>query len=104
VAVEGAAAGLGAAALSATGAGAYVPVWVCAVVGLHFVALAPVFGAPPLRWLGIAITAVAPAGLLVGLFTAVAPTNVTGAGTGLVLLGFAALMLARPAAPARDLA
>lgn len=102
VAVEFAAAGLGAAALGVTGAAAYIPVWVCAVVGLHFVALAPVFGTSALRWLGVAVTAVAAAALLVGVLTAVAPSSVTGGGTGLVLLGFAIMTLAGSIASAPE--
>jgi hypothetical protein len=102
VAVEFAVAGLGAVALGMSGAGDYVPVWVCAVVGLHFVALARVLSAPALRGLGVAVTAVATAALLVGAFSALAPSSVTGGGTGLVLLGFAIMTLAASRTPALD--
>ena len=49
--------------------------WVCAVVGLHFFPLAPVLGDPALRWLGTAVTAVAVAALLAGLFTGAPPSG-----------------------------
>jgi hypothetical protein len=93
---------LGAVLLGAGGGGAYIPVWVCAVVGLHFVALATVLSAPPLRWLGVAVTTVAAAALVVGVFTAVAPSSVTGGATGIVLLGFAIMTLAGTRTPALD--
>jgi hypothetical protein len=97
VGIEFALAGLGAAALGPAGAADYIPVWVCAVVGLHFFALARVLAAPALRLLGAEVTTVAVAGLLVGALTATAPSSVTGPGTGLALLGFAMLVLTRPA-------
>jgi len=97
VGVESGCALVGTAVLGATGVGAYIPVWICAVVGLHFVPLASVLGAPPLRWLGAVVTAVAVGALLVGVSTGVAPGSVTGAGAGVALLAFAGLMLARPA-------
>lgn len=67
------------------GAG-WAAVWVCAVVGLHFFPLARVLPGLALPALGAAITAVAGVALVVGLTTDVAPTAVTGPGTGLVLL------------------
>lgn len=83
-------------ALRATGVAAYIPVLICAVVGVHFFPLAPVFLNPALRWLGAAITAVAAAALLIGVFTGVAPGSVTGAGAGLALLAFSTFTLAHP--------
>jgi hypothetical protein len=97
VGIETASCGVGAAVLGLTAGAAYVPVWICAVVGLHFFPLAAVLHAPPLRWLGAVVTAVAVGALLVGVSTGVAPSSVTGAGAGLALLAFATLMLARPA-------
>lgn len=102
VAIEVVAAGVGGALLGVNSAGAYIPVWVCAVVGLHFVALATVLNAPPLRSLGVAVTTVAAAALVVGVSTAVAPSSVTGGGTGIVLLGFAIMTLAGTRTPAFD--
>jgi hypothetical protein len=103
VGVEFALAAFGAGALGAAGVGPYIPVLICAVVGLHFFPLAPVFQDPALRWLGAAITAVAAAALLVGVFTGVPPSHVTGAGAGLALLAFSisALVGPRAAAPCR---
>jgi hypothetical protein len=95
VGTEFALSGLGAGVLGATGQGAFIPVWVCAVVGLHFFPLAPVLGDSGLRWLGGAVTAVAVAALLAGTFTGVAPSSVTGAGAGVALLAYATLALVK---------
>jgi hypothetical protein len=97
IAIEFAFIGLGVLALGAMDASTYIPVWVCAVVGLHFFPLASAVGAPALRWLGAAVSAVAGAALLVGLLSEMAPSSVTGAGAGLALLAFATLALAGPA-------
>jgi hypothetical protein len=90
---SGVLAGLGAGALAAIGLPAYIPVWICAVVGVHFFALAAVFGASALRWLGTAVTAVAVGALLLGILTRVTPGSVTGAGAGVTLLAYAILVL-----------
>ena len=102
VGIEFALSGLGAGVLGATGRAASIPVWVCAVVGLHFFPLAAVLGDPALRWLGAALTAVAVAALLAGLFTGVPPSSVTGAGAGVALLAYATLAL--PGARRQDVA
>lgn len=96
IAIEFALIGLGVLALGATDASTYIPVWVCAVVGWHFFPLASAVGAPALRWLGAAVSAVAGAALLAGLLSEMAPSSVTGAGAGLALLAFATLVLAGP--------
>lgn len=88
--------GVGAAALSAAGAARFVPVWICAVVGLHFFPLASVLHAPLTRWLGVAVTTVAAAGLLAGVFSDVAPSTVTGTGAGVSLLGYSIVVLVGP--------
>lgn len=93
VGIESAAAFVGAAILGGVGAGAYIPVWICAVTGLHFFPLSRVLKSPPVRALGVAVTAVAAGALLVGLVTNVAPGNVTGAGAGVALIAFSALSL-----------
>ena len=93
VAVEFTVGGAGAVGLSAAGAAAFVPVWICAVVGLHFFPLASVLRAPLTRWLGVAVTTVAAAGLLVGVFSDAAPSTVTGTGAGVALSSYAILML-----------
>ncbi len=72
------------------------PVWVCAVVGLHFFPLAQVLRAPLTRWLGVAVTAVALAALAVGVFSTVSPSTVTGTGTGVALLAYSILLLSLP--------
>lgn len=86
--------------LIVAGASAFVPVWVCAVVGLHFFALAPVLRAPMLRGLGVAVTAVAALGLALGVATDVTPSTVTGTGAGAALLGAAGLVLVGSSAAA----
>ena len=93
VGVEFAAGVAGAGVLAAVGAAAFVPVWICAVVGLHFFPLASVLSAPLTRGLGVAVTTVSIAGLLVGVLTDIAPSTVTGTGAGVSLLGYSLLML-----------
>jgi len=93
VGVEFGLAGLGALGMGVIGAGAYIPVWICAVVGLHFFPLATLFGARALDTLGVVVTAVAAVALFVGLLTDIAPGNVSGAGAGLAMLFFAVLAL-----------
>lgn len=88
-------AGLGALLLVLAGWSALVPVLVGAVVGAHFVPLAPVLRDPWLRPLGAAVCAVAVAALIVELASSVSAGLVVGAGTGLLLLGYAVLALAR---------
>lgn len=92
-------AGLGALLLAVAGWSEFVPVLVGAVVGAHFVPLAPVLRDPWLRPLGAAVCAVAVAALIVGLASSVPAGQVVGTGTGLLLLGYAILALART--PAR---
>lgn len=71
VGIEFASAFVGAAILGMTGAGPYIPVLVCAVVGVHFFPLAPVLRDRGLYPLGVAMCAVAAAGLV----TAWRPTS-----------------------------
>lgn len=94
VGVEFAVGGAGAGALVAVGAAEFVPVWICAVVGMHFFPLASVLHAPLTRGLGVAVTTVSIAGLLVGVFTDIAPSTVTGTGAGISLLAYSIVMLA----------
>ncbi|WP_157546694.1 hypothetical protein [Hamadaea tsunoensis] len=89
VGIEFGLAGLGGAILGATGHPAYVPVWICAVVGVHFIPLAPVLKDRGLVPLGVVVTAIAVVALIVGLTTAVAPSTITGVGTGVALLAYA---------------
>ena len=95
VGAEFAVAGVGAVVLGATGVPQYIPVWIGAVVGVHFFLLAPVLRDRSLHAVGTAVCAVAIAGLVVGLMGATAPSTVVGAGAGLVLLiaGVTAMLL-----------
>ncbi|MEU4713590.1 hypothetical protein AB0F73_08055 [Micromonospora purpureochromogenes] len=93
VAVEFAVAVLGALALAGLGWSEFVPVLVCAVVGLHFVPLAPVLRDRLLVPLGVALCLVALAGLVVALTSSVQAGLVVGTGAGLLLWGYAARAL-----------
>ncbi|MEV5765708.1 hypothetical protein AB0L34_14235 [Micromonospora sp. NPDC052213] len=95
VVAEFAAAGLGAAVLGLAGWSEFIPVLVCAVVGLHFFPLVPVLRDPLLRPLGVAMCAVALAGLATALTSGVSAGLVVGTGAGLLLLGAAVLSLLR---------
>ncbi|MET8351880.1 MULTISPECIES: hypothetical protein [unclassified Micromonospora] len=99
VVAEFAAAGLGAAVLAAAGWSEYIPVLVCAVVGLHFFPLAPLLRDPLLRPLGVALCVVAVAGLVTALASAVSAGLVVGTGAGLLLLGYAVQALTRAYRP-----
>lgn len=83
----------GSALMGAVGLGDWIPVWICAGVGIHFLPLARLFDDLRLVPLGVAVTAVAAAALVVGLATDVAPSTVTGLGAGVLLVaaGIAAL-------------
>jgi hypothetical protein len=99
VGIEFGLAGLGAAVLGATGHPRFIPVWVCAVVGVHFFPLAPILRDPSLVPLGALISAVAVAALAVALTTGVAASTVTGIGAGVVLLVFGIVALAGAVTP-----
>ena len=96
VGIEFATAFLGAAIL---GAAVCIPVWICAVVGVHFLPLAPVLCDRGPYPLGVATCVVAAIGLVTGLTGDVAPSTVVG----LLLPGYAVLGLGRAAqgAPVR---
>jgi len=93
VGVEFATLGAGAGLLAATGLSRWICVWVCAGVGLHFLPLSRALGRLLLVPLGLLVTAVAIAALIVGLMTTVTPSTITGVGAGLCLLVAAALTL-----------
>jgi len=86
-------AALGAIILALSGQAAFIPVWVCAVVGVHFVPLAPVLRDRSLIPLAGASCAVAVCALAVHAASGVAPSTVTGIGEGCVLVTFALAML-----------
>jgi hypothetical protein len=94
VAIEFGLAGLGAGILGAIGQADYIPVWVCAVVGVHLLPLAPLLRDRRLVALGVLITIVAVVALVAGLTHTVSPSTVTGVGAGLLLLTFAIAELA----------
>ena len=91
--IEFALIGLGAVLLGVFGQPDYIPVWICAVVGVHFVPLAPVLRDRNLIPLAVLVTATAVIALLVGLTTDVAPSTITGVGAGLSLTVFGAIAL-----------
>ncbi|HEV2930443.1 MAG TPA: hypothetical protein VGW74_17295, partial [Propionibacteriaceae bacterium] len=72
----------------------FIPVWVCAVVGVHFFPLASLLEDRLLVTLGASVTTVALLALVAGLATGVAPSTVTGVGAGTLLTGFALATLA----------
>ena len=80
--------------LAVAGQGDFIPVWVCAVVGVHFFALASLLEDRLLVPLGASATTVALVALVAGLTTGVAPITVTGVGAGALLTGFAVAALA----------
>jgi hypothetical protein len=94
VGIEFGLAGLGAGILGAIGQADYIPVWVCGVVGAHFLPLAPVLRNRRLIALGMLVTIVALAALVAGLTRTVTPSTVTGVGAGGLLLAFAVAELA----------
>jgi hypothetical protein len=103
VGIEFGVAGLGVVVLGVAGAEHYVPALVCAVVGIHFVPLAPVLADKLLVPLGLATCLVAILALVLGLTSEVAPSSVTGIGAGVLLTGYAlgslvAALARRPAA------
>ncbi|MFG3602286.1 hypothetical protein [Micromonospora chersina] len=95
VAAEVAVGLIGALLLAAAGLTGYLPVLVCAVVGVHFVPLAPVLRDGLLVPLGVAVTLVALAGLVVDLVSGVSAGLVVGTGAGALLLAYAVLGLFR---------
>jgi hypothetical protein len=94
VGVEFGLAGLGAALLGILGQADYIPVWICAVVGVHFWPLAGVLRDRNLIPLGVLLTFTAVVALIAGLVTGTAPSTITGVGAGLSLTVFGAVALA----------
>jgi hypothetical protein len=94
VGVEFTLAGVGAGVLTVAGQSEFIPVWVCAVVGVHFFALASLLRDRLLVPLGALTTLVALVALIAGLATDVATSTVTGLGAGVLLTVFAVIALA----------
>ena len=101
---ETAASVLGAAALALTGRSAFTAPWILLVVGVHFLPLGRLFGAADLLWAGLLLSVVAIAGAVTGAVSAVAPSAVTGAFGGLVLVATAVAILRRAALHGRSAA
>jgi hypothetical protein len=95
VGIETAVIGLGAVGLALAGRSAYTAPWILLVVGVHFLPLGRLFGSADLLWAGLALAAIAIAGAVTGAVSAVAPSAVTGAFGGLVLVAAAAASLGR---------
>jgi hypothetical protein len=95
IGAEFASAAVGAAVLGVTGLAEYIPMWVCAVVGVHFFPLAPVLADPGLYYLGAATVLVAGASLIAGLLSSVDAATVTGIGAGVLLLSYSVVALFR---------
>ena len=85
---------IGAIILGLLGWSDYIPVMVCAGVGLHFFPLAQVLRSRMLVPLGVLLIIVAGVALVVGTSTGIAMSAITGAGAGGFLLLFACLSLA----------
>jgi hypothetical protein len=88
VGTEFGSAALGAVVLGLLGHSAFIPVWVCAVVGVHFVPLAAVLRDRWLIPLAVVTCAVAVSALAAHGASGVAPGTVTGVGEGCVLAAF----------------
>lgn len=82
-------AGLGAAALEVAGAPEFIPVLVCAIVGVHFVPPASVLADRLLVPLGAATCAVAVLAIALKVTSGIAPSTVTGIGAGALLTSYA---------------
>jgi hypothetical protein len=80
---------VGAAALGASGAPEWIPVWICAVVGAHFVPLTSILHDPWLTPLAVVMLVVAAAGAVTEATTDTAASTVVGAGAGLALGAYA---------------
>jgi hypothetical protein len=101
VGIEFGVAGLGAVVLGVAGYPAYIPVWVCAVVGVHFFALVNILRDPTLRVLGVLMCAVAVLALAIAWWPGsnIRPGLVTGVGAGMHLLIFGSWALLRAVQP-----
>lgn len=95
VGVELGVAVLGVIVLSLTGTEEFISPWILAVVGVHFVPMARLFGIGLLTAAGIVLTVVAILAAVVGGVTTVLPSAIAGGLGGLVMLGFGAASLQR---------
>jgi hypothetical protein len=90
VGIEFAVAGLGAAGIGVWGNADYIAPWICLVVGVHFVPMAPLLRDPALVVLGALLVLVAVAAVVVAWRGDVALSALTGVGAGVLLLAYAA--------------
>ncbi|HEY7261036.1 MAG TPA: hypothetical protein VH589_06070 [Trebonia sp.] len=79
--------------LGLAGRPAYTAPWILLVVGAHFVPLGRLFGMADLVLSGLVLSAVAIAAAVTGAVSAVAPSAITGAFGGLVMVAVAAMSL-----------
>lgn len=86
VGIEFAAAGIGAALLSRTRRNELTPAWIALVVGIHLVPLARLLEYPLLYATAVGVVVAALAAVPVARAGELAPSAVTGVGTGSVLL------------------
>lgn len=89
-------AAVGAVALGLSPLARFIPVWILLVVGVHFLALAPILSMPALNVLAALMTvvAVAVAAVAIALATRLQPSFLTGILAGPLLLVFAVLAAA----------
>lgn len=97
VGIEFGVAAIGAGILAPAGESDFIPVWVCAVVAVHFYPLANILRDPLLIPLGTLMCAVAGTALALALTTDIAASTVTGVGAGCSLLAFALISLVNSA-------
>lgn len=83
----------GAVVLGMTGHGTYLSTWTLFVVGVHFLPFVGPFDAPILRYTAVACVFVAGAALWAGLVRWAPAPTIAGAGGGIVLLGFALVLM-----------
>lgn len=84
---------IGALILRQRGLGKYAPVWICAVVAVHFIPLIFLFHNPMLIFPTIAMAAVASLAWRVGRRGTILPSAITGLGSGIVLFVTAGISL-----------
>jgi hypothetical protein len=89
VGIEFAVAGLGAAGIGVWGDPDYIAPWICLVVGVHFVPMAPLLRDPALIVLGALLIVVAVVAVLVARRGDLALSFLTGVGAGALLLAYA---------------
>lgn len=93
----------GVVALTLAGYEEFISPWILAVVGLHFIPMARLFGIRLLAAAGVVLTVIAIAATIIGGLTEILPSAVAGGVGGLALLAFASASLyrARSARPTR---